>query len=408
MTDDDASAPKRRRTEAERVAARKARHGALLLPLLAVARKEVIQTSRDPRMMGLLVIAPALQLFVLGNAVDLDVDHVRTVVVDRDDTPTSREHLSALLADGTLDATAYHETAGEAGAMLVDGSATVAVVIPEGFERHLVRGRPGEPAEVQALVDGSDPNRSAVATAALVRYFAGASQEDVRSRLDRAGMAAPAMPATVSLAPRVLYNPHLSTAVNIVPGIATMLLLIVTTIVTAMGLTRERETGTLEQVLVTPVRPMVLILGKMLPYAVIGLFDFLLAITVGAYAFDVPVRGNLVLLFGATLLYLLTTLGSGLLISTVSQTQQQAFLGGIFFMMPAMLLSGILTPVRSMPGWLQPFTYINPLRHYADLLRAVLLRGAGVSEVFPQLVILAVFGAVLATLATFRFRKTTE
>lgn len=380
----------------------------LLIPLLAVARKEVLQTSRDPRMMGLLVIAPALQLFVLGNAVDLDVDHVPTVVVDRDDTRASREHLASLLADGTLIEAGRAETAEEAGTYLIEGHASVAVVVPEGFERELVRGRPGEPARIQALVDGSDPNRSAVATSAIVRYFAEAAQDEVYARLDRAGLAAPSVPSVVTLAPRVLYNPHLETAVNVVPGIATMLLLIVTTIVTAMGLTRERETGTLEQVLVTPVRPMVLILGKMIPYAVIGLFDFLLAITVGAYAFDVPVRGSLLLLFSATLLYLLTTLAAGLLISTISQTQQQAFLGGFLFMMPATLLSGILSPVRSMPAWLQPFTFINPLRHYADLLRAVLLRGAGVSEVLPQLVILAIFGVVLATLATFRFRKTTE
>lgn len=385
---------------------RRPRRSTLLTPLLSVARKEVIQTSRDPRMMALLVIAPALQLFVFGNAVDLDVDHVPTVVVDADRTSTSREHLAALLADGTLTETARAESPEEAGRMLVAGRAAVAVIVPAGFDRDLNRGR--ETAVVQALVDGSDPNRSAVAGAAVSRYFAEVAQDEVRERLGRAGLAAPAMPAMVTAAPRVLYNPHLETAVNIVPGIATMLLLIVTTIVTAMGLTRERESGTLEQILVTPVRPMVLILGKMLPYAVVGLFDFLLAITVGAYAFDVPVRGSLVLLFGATLLYLITTLATGLFISTISQTQQQAFLGGFLFMMPAALLSGIMTPVRSMPGWLQPLTFINPLRHYADLLRAVLLRGAHFTEVVPQLTFLAIFGVALATLATLRFRKTTE
>jgi ABC-2 type transport system permease protein len=375
-------------------------------PLLAVARKEVIQTSRDPRMMALLIIAPALQLFVFGNAADLDVDHVPSVVVDRDHTPTSRAHLQALFADGTLIETMATDDPDEAGRMLIAGEASVAIIVAEGFERDLARGR--EPARVQALVDGSDPNRSAVAGSAVGRYFTDAAQGEARARLARAGVAAPRLPTVVELAPRVLYNPHLETAVNLVPGIATMLLLIVTTIVTAMGLTRERESGTLEQVLVTPVRPMVLILGKMIPFAIIGLFDFLLAVTVGAYAFDVPVRGSLWLLFGATALYLLTTLSAGLLISTVSQTQQQAFLGGFMFMLPAALLSGIMTPVRSMPGWLQPLTVINPLRHYADLLRAVLLRAAGVGDVMPQLLILAGFGIVLATLATLRFQKTTE
>lgn len=381
---------------------------AYLGPLLAVATKEVLQTARDPRMMFMLLVAPAIQLYIFGNAVDLDVDHVPTAIVDLDHSAASRAHLSALLADGTLVETHRASSPEDAGELLTLGRATVAVVVPEGFDRDLTRGRAGEPAEIQALVDGSDPNRSAVATQALVRYFAEASRDEIAARRARAGLLAPPLPATVELAPRVLYNPHLETAVNIVPGIATMLLLIVTTIVTAMGLTRERESGTLEQILVTPVRPAVLLLGKMLPFAMIGLFDFLLAITVGAWGFDVPVRGNLVLLFGCTLVYLITTLSVGLFISTISQTQQQAFLGGFLFMLPAALLSGIMTPVRSMPAWLQPLTFVNPLRHYADLLRAVLLRGAGLEQVWPQLTFLVVFGLAMATIASLRFRKTTE
>lgn len=382
--------------------------GKFFTPLLAVAVKEIIQTSRDPRMMFLLLVAPAIQLFVFGNAVDLDVDRVPTIIVDSDHTERSRAYARTLLADETLRELGEVSTAEEAGRELVRGHATVAVIIPQGFDRALVRGRLDAPAEVQAIVDGSDPNRSAVATAALVRHAAFTSTNVLIERRTRAGIAAPRMPGSVSLSSRVLYNPHLDTAVNVVPGLATMLLLIVTTIVTAMGLTRERESGTLEQVLVTPVRPVVLILGKMLPFAVIGLFDFLLAITVGAWAFDVPIRGNLLLLFASTVLYLLTTLSAGLLISTISQTQQQAFLGGFLFMIPASLLSGILTPVRSMPTWLQPFTFINPLRHFADLLRAILLRGAGPLDVVPQLIFLAVCGISLATIASLRFRKTTE
>ena len=377
-------------------------------PLFAVAVKEIIQTSRDPRMMVLLLIAPAIQLFVFGNAVDLDVDRVPTIIVDHDHTERSRTYARTLFADGTLRAEGEASTPEEAGRELVLGHATVAVIIPQGFDRALARGRLDAPAEVQAIVDGSDPNRSAVATAALVRHAAFTSTNVLIERRTRAGIAAPRMPGSVSLGSRVLYNPRLDTAVNVVPGIAAMLLLIVTTIVAAMGLTRERESGTLEQVLVTPVRPVVLILGKMLPFAAIGLFDFLLAITVGAWAFDVPIRGNLILLFASTLLYLVTTLSAGLLISTLSQTQQQAFLGGFLFMIPASLLSGILTPVRSMPAWLQPFTFINPLRHFADLLRAILLRGAGPLDVVPQLIFLAVCGISLATIASLRFRKTTE
>jgi ABC-2 type transport system permease protein len=184
-----------------------------------------------------------------------------------------------------------------------------------------------------------------------------------------------------------------------------MLLIIVTTIVTAMGLAREREVGTLEQVMVTPIHPLWVLAGKMTPFVVIGLFDVLLLLAAGTWIFDVPIRGNLLVLALGTLLYLLTTLGTGLLISTVSQTQQQAFLGGFLFVLPAVLLSGIMTPIHSMPPWMQALTRLNPLRYYAELNRANLMKGAGLADVWPQLLALAVFGAVIFGTATLRFRK---
>jgi ABC-2 type transport system permease protein len=377
--------------------------------LLAVMRKEIRQTIRDRRMVVLLLVAPVLQLFVLGNAADFDVDHVPTVVVDQDQTPASREHIQRLFADGTLDVTDTRMDVESATNEVVIGHAAAVVILPAGFSRALLRARPGDPARVQVIVDGSDPNRSAVAASAVARFFGEASVDVMTARVQRMGLAGAAFHRPdVELAPRVLYNPHLETAVSIVPGIAAMLLLLITTVVMSMGLARERETGTLDQVLVSPVRPIVLLLGKMLPFAVIGLFDFLLAMVVAAYVFHVPIAGSFVLLTGATLLYLMTTLSLGLLISTISATQQQAFMGGFMIMMPAMLLSGITTPIRSMPTWLQPLTMVNPLRHYADVLRAVLVRGAGLEAVLPQLLILAGFGVVLATVASLRFRKTVE
>lgn len=381
----------------------------MLAALIAVMMKEMRQTARDRRMMGLLLIAPMIQLFVFGNAADLDVDHVPTIVVDLDQTPASRHHLQRLFADGTLDRTDTRATADEATQEIVLGHAAAAVIVPHGFSRRLARGATHRAATVQVIVDGSDPNRSAVAGSAVQRFFAEASLEVMEARLARVGAAATAMHVpSVELRPRVLYNPHLETAISMVPGIASMLLLMITTIVMSMGLARERETGTLEQILVTPVQPAVLLVGKMLPFALIGLFDFILAMVVGAYVFDVPLRGSFVLLLGATLLYLMSTLSVGLLISTISATQQQAFMGGFFFMMPAALLSGITTPIRSMPTWLQPLTLINPLRHYTDVLRAVLVRGAELHDVLPQLVTLAGFGVVLATIASLRFKKTVE
>jgi ABC-2 type transport system permease protein len=190
-----------------------------------------------------------------------------------------------------------------------------------------------------------------------------------------------------------------------VPGIAAMLLVIVTTMVTAMGLAREREMGTLEQVLVTPIRPLLLLAGKMAPFVVIGLVDVALLMGVGTWLFDVPLRGTLPVLLLGTLLYLMTTLGMGLLISTISRSQQQAFLGGFLFAMPAILLSGVMTPIRAMPEWLRAVTLLNPLRWYADVMRTTLLRGAGFAEQWPQLLALLALGAGILTAATLRFHK---
>lgn len=376
-----------------------------LASLYAIMTKEVRQTVRDRRIMVLLIVAPVIQLAMFGKAMSFDVDRVPTVVVDDDRTLASRELVQRLLADGTLASAGHAASAEEAGAELISGRAAAAILIEDGYERRVTRGVPQEPARVQVLVDGTNPTRSGVAASAATRFTQTLAAETAEARLARRGMAGARVPRPPTLRPRVLYNPSLLTSVYMVPGIMAMLLLIVTTIVTSMGLARERESGTLEQVLVTPVRPSVLIVGKLLPFALIGLFDFAFAMVVGAYAFDMPIRGSLVLLSGVTLLYLLATLSAGLLISTVSRTQQQAFMGGFLFMLPAMLLSGIMTPIHSMPAWLAALTVINPLRHYAEAVRAVLLRGAGADEVMPQAIALAILGGSLAVVAVVRFRK---
>jgi ABC-2 type transport system permease protein len=206
--------------------------------------------------------------------------------------------------------------------------------------------------------------------------------------------------------PQVVYNPRLKTAPYVVPGISATLLVIVTTLVTAMGLAREREMGTLEQVMVTPIRPIWLLLGKLLPYLVVGSFDVLLLVTVGTWVFGVPIRGSLFVVAAGMLVYLLSTLGIGLFISTVSETQQQAFLGGFLFMLPSILLSGVMTPIAGMPRWLQLLTYLNPVRHFAEVVRAVLLRGAGLGDVWFQLTSLLVLGVGILWLAASRFRTT--
>ena len=375
------------------------RPGLARIQYAATVRKEVLQTLRDRRIMFMLIAAPLIQTVIFGFAVDFDVDRVPTAVADHDRSDASRDHLRRLLADGTLLRGAEAASAEEAERMMDSGDAAAAVILPPRFGADLAAERL---AEVQVVIDGTDPNRAAVASGAVSRYFGEVAQTMLRERLDRAGRAPP---AAVAATPRVSYNPSLRTAPYVVPGILAMLLVIVTTIVTAMGLSREREVGTLEQVLVTPIRPLWLLAAKMTPFVVIGLFDVLLVLSVGTWLFDIPIRGPLPVLFLGTLLYLLSTLGVGLLISTASSNQQQSFLGGFLFALPAILLSGVMTPIRAMPEWLQAVTYLNPLRYFAELVRAILLKGAGLGDVAFQLAALLVFGAAILGLATARFHK---
>jgi ABC-2 type transport system permease protein len=358
--------------------------------LWAVVLKELRQTVRDKRMMALLVIAPAVQLVLFGNAVQLDVDQVPTVLVDQDRSADSREHAQRMYSDGTLRAARAAADSAAALRMLETGEAAAALYFPPGFARdHARRQRP----RVQMLLDGSDPSRANVAASAVANYL---QREN-----------APAS-GGVAVQSRVLFNPALSTSIYMVPGVSAMLLLLVTTVVSSMGLARERERGTLEQIQVTPLPGTLLILGKIVPFAAIGLFDFMLALVVGAYGFEMPIRGSLGLLACATLLYLINTLGAGLLIASVSSSQQQAFMGGFLFMVPAALLSGIMTPVRSMPGWLSPVTALNPLRHYAEILRGVLLRGASARELAAQLGSLLLLGLLICAFAGLSFRRQRE
>lgn len=368
----------------------------------AIVRKEFRQTLRDRRIMFMLVAAPLIQTILFGFAVDFDVDRVPTAVADLDRSAASREQARRLLADGTLREVAVARSGAEVDAGLDAGEVAAALILPPGFGADVAAGRTARP---QVVLDGSDPSRSGTAASMAGRYFARASQEVLRERLAAAGQP---VPAAIEVAPRVLYNPRLKTAVYVVPGILAMLLVIVTTIVTAMGLSREREMGTLEQVLVTPIRPLTLLLGKMTPFVLIGLLDVVLAVTAMTWIFDVPLRGPLPALALGSVLYLCSTLGVGLFVSTISQTQQQSFLGGFLFVLPAALLSGIMTPLQAMPRWLQLATWLNPLRFYAEVVRGVLLRGAGPAELWPQLLVLLAFGVAILGMATARFRTQVE
>lgn len=387
-----------------------------LIQLYSVALKEIRHTVRDRRMVAILLIAPAIQLGLFGFAVDFDVDRVPTVVVDHDQTYLSRLHVRQVLADGTLIRTMDSASDQAAERAIDSGQVAAALVIPAGFARDLTRGRV---AHMQIIVDGTDPNRGSIAAAAVARYARAETRASIQQVLRKQRVSSrmgPALDASatplampsfpdVSLLPRVLYNPRLKTSTYMVPGITALLLLVVTVIITAMGLARERETGTLEQVMVTPMSSIVLLIGKLLPYVAIGLFDFLLALVVATRLFDVPLRGPVSVAFVGTTGYVICTLGIGLLISTVSRTQQQAFIGGFLFLLPALLLSGVMTPLWGIPEWLLPLTKINPVKYYVEIVRGVLLRGSDFHDLGFHIVILFVMGISVLVFAAWRFNR---
>ncbi|MEM7607456.1 MAG: ABC transporter permease [Myxococcota bacterium] len=353
--------------------------------LAAVVTKEVRQTLRDKRMMALLLVAPTIQLCVFTVAVDLEIDAIDTAIVDLDDTQESRREIAALVADGMLSDAGRHRSVDTAMHALVDGNVSAVLVFDRGFAR--VRGR-GEGTAVQMIYDGSDPNKGTAAASAARAAFGGTSASPVA----------------------VLYlnNPSLDTAPYMIPALSGVILLLVTMIVAAMGLARESERGTLEQISVTPLTRGEFLLGKLLPFAAVGVFDFLLALAVGGALFGLPLTQPLGPVFVVLPIFLVASLSLGLLVANVSANQQQAFITGFLVMLPLILLSGALTPLSSMPAWLQQLTWANPMRHFAALTRAFLLRGASLSEVWRELLALLVCALAFFSAALLSFRKIKE
>ena len=367
--------------------------------LLALIRKELLQAFRDKRMMAVILAIPVVQLTVLGFTANLEFNRADTVIVDDDRTQRSRDFIDGLAADGTF-VLRRVDTVAEASDALRSNTAIVAVIVPRGYGRELDAGLS---ARVQVLVDGSDPTRGVAASAALEQYAALLALREAQARLP-AGVTV-AVPR-VGLEVRLLYNPSLKSRIFIIPGTGASILLIVTAIVTAMGLAREREVGTMEQLLVTPIRPLTLMLGKTIPYALFGLVDQALILVVGNLVFDVPLRGSMFLLFGSALVYLVATLGLGLVVGTLARTQQQALMGVFFILIPAFLLSGMMTPVEAMPRWVQVITWVNPVRYYIEILRSILLRGATFSDIAAPFWHLLGIAASLLFLSVVRFRRT--
>jgi ABC-2 type transport system permease protein len=361
-----------------------------------IIRKEFLELRQDPRLFGIVIIAPIIQLTLLGYAATTDVTHVPIVVIDQDASRESRELVSRFHASPSFDVVDRLTSSREVEQYLDTGRAWMALDIPADYGERI---RAGQPTTVQVLADGTDANSTNVALGYAGTLVASYARE----------LASPAGRAPVPLISadvRVWFNPQLESKDFMIPGILALLLLVVTTNLSSMSIVREKEIGTLEQLNVTPVARWELIVGKMLPYAFIGVVDVLLVVAVTLLWFEVPLRGSFVLLFAMCLVYLLTTLGLGLFVSTISATQQQAMMtASFFFLIPMVFLSGFVFPIENMPDVIQPVTYLIPLRYFLVILRGVFLKGVGLEVLWPDALALTAWGVGILVLATLRSSK---
>jgi ABC-2 type transport system permease protein len=364
--------------------------------------KEVIELRQDPRIFGIIFIAPVLQLAILGYAATTDVRNVPIVVVDTDRSSGSQDLISRFTGSGIFEIVDVVSDSRDVDRYLESGEAWMALSIPASYGQTVAAGRS---ATLQIVADGSDANSTNIAMGYATNLIAGYTQEMVEERRRVAGVP---LDGGGGIEPRVRvwFNPTLESRYFMLPGIFALLLLVVTSNLSSMAIVREREIGTLEQLNVTPLGRLELIIGKLLPYGIIGLIDVLIVLVVIVFWFEVPLRGSFWLLFGISLIYLLTTLGLGLFTSTISHTQQQAMMTStFFFLIPMMYLSGFIFPIENMPALIQPITYLIPLRYFVVILRGIFLKGVGLETLWPQAFALFAWGVVILTLAYMRSSK---
>jgi ABC-2 type transport system permease protein len=375
--------------------------------LLRVIVKELFQLRHDRKMIPVLIVGPLIQMLALGYAANTDVNKVPTLLVDQDRTPASRELVDRFTGSGYFSLVGAVATTDQAEPWLVDGRAQVALVIPGGYGEDVAAGFPARRPRVQVLADGTDANSAVVGLGYAASILGAVGAELARrpgTSPPQPGGAAPG--AGVELVPRVWYNPDLKSRWFYVPAVLALVLMLVVMMMPSMAVVREKEIGTLEQIIVTPLAPWQLMVGKLAPFVVIGLVDMLLVTGVARWLFGVPLRGSLLLLMLLTLLYLLNTLGLGLLVSTLVNTQQQAMMFSAFVVMvPMIYLSGLLFPIQNMPRVIQFVTYAVPVRYYANVIRGIFLRGSGLAVLWPDALVLLCSGIFLLALAARRFRK---
>jgi ABC-2 type transport system permease protein len=369
--------------------------------LRSLIRKEFIQIGRDKRTLILVLIIPIMQLFLLGYAATNDVRNVPLAVYDQDRGPEARRLLDAYRAADYFTVAFDVSSEAELSQLIDGGQARAGLIIPPEYGASLMGGKP---AQVMFVLDGSDPTVASTALSAAQLIGQAYSTQILQARLERSGQAA-TIQLPVEVGTRVWYNPDLVSAHFMIPGVIGMILFALTSILTATAIVRERERGTIEQLIVTPIRPWELVVGKLLPYVILALLNTLEVLAIGHYWFGVPIRGSLWLIMGASLLFLLSSLGIGLLASSIANTQQEAMLTVWMMLLPSIFLAGFFFPLQAMPKILQWISYIFPLRYYLAAIRSLMLKGVGVAAVQWDLAALAIFGLVIMTMASLRFRK---
>ena len=368
-----------------------------------MVRKEFYQLRHDPRMLGVSIAAPVLQVLLLGYAATTDIKNSTMVVCDLDRTRETREMIREFTNSGYFIARYSVDTPNDVDQHIKQAKANIGLVLPKGFGRDLLARTP---AHLQVILDGADANTANILLGYATQIVSTHSEEILArsSSLIKGLRIGRVLPE-----PRVWFNPDLKSANYMVPGVVALVLMIITMTLTSLGIVKEKEIGTLEQLMVTPIRPFELILGKLIPFTMIGFFDVTIVLALARFWFGVPLVGSVFLLFTLSALFILTTLGLGLFISTIAKSQQQAMLIAQFlFFMPFMFLSGFVVPIANMPAPIQYASYLIPLRYFLEIVRGIFLKGTDIQELWPQALALTLFGITILSLSVLRFRKTLE
>jgi ABC-2 type transport system permease protein len=369
--------------------------------LLSLIRKEFIQIGRDPRTLALTFLLPIIQLFLLGYAATNDVRNVPLAVFDQDKSAASRALLDAYRTADYFQLSYDVDSEKEMRSLIENNSARAGIIIPPNYDTQVAAGTP---AQVAFIIDGSDPTVAGTALAAATLIGQSQATSLAVERLAARGMAGALSPA-IEVRTQVWYNPDLVSAYFMIPALIGMILQFLATMLTATAIVREREQGTIEQLIVTPIQSAELILGKITPYILIAFFDMVAVLIAGVLLFGVPINGNIWLLLALSALFIITTLGIGIFISTLANTQQEALLMTMFTLLPSIFLSGFFFPLAAMPQVLQWLSYAVPLRYFLIIVRGIIIKGVGLTSLASEVIALIIFGVVIMTAAARRFHK---